>query len=144
MNFDAGQRRLYKRHPVNWNALLTIETDDFSDYITVPVINVSTEGALIQSNGISIHHRHFAAASLDRELTLVIHTPEGEMDSEIRVMYFKWSEAKKQFDIGARFINISEKNLAIMRRAIEVAGSDTRETMPGTLYEMRSASKGDI
>lgn len=136
MDFDAGQRRRYKRYPVKWGALLVIDTDDFSDYMRVPVVNISREGALIQSGGISIHHRHLAAASLCGELNLVMETPGGEMDSEIRIKHFNWSEEKKQFDIGARFVNMSEKNLTIMGRAIERVDPPPHGEMSDTGIEL--------
>jgi hypothetical protein len=96
---------------VAWNALIEVESNDFNDFMQVPLINVSRSGALLNAPKIYMYDVHLFEASQNNELNLIIHTPVSELDSRILVRHYGWNEDSQGFNIGVEFKDLSEKNL---------------------------------
>lgn len=104
------QKRRHKRYDVSWDALFEIDSPDFHDFMTVPVLNVSRSGALVHSPHLTIHHYHLAVASQNNELNLIIHSPKSELDSRVMIRRYDWDEETQGFFIGLEFKGICPSN----------------------------------
>lgn len=104
------QQRRHKRYDVSWRALFEIDSPDFHDFMLVPIVNLSSSGALLVSPKLCIHHYHLAVAAQNDELNLIIHSPKSELDSKVLIRRYIWDDATQGFHIGVEFKDICPKN----------------------------------
>ena len=119
MFLKSKKRRLHRRHIVNWEALLEVTSPDFHDQIQVKVVNFSSGGALLHSEQISVGNQHLVISAQKPELKLKILLPEMELESRVKIEWYKPLEEGNHFEIGIGFIDFLEKNSDLVDKLIK-------------------------
>lgn len=105
MFFRSNHNRK-KQYEVCWEARLDVRFPDFHGQMPVKVTNFSSIGAMLEAEQIFLNKRHLIDAHYRPRLTLKIFLPDGLFESEVNIIWYRWSVEKIAFEIRINFMDI--------------------------------------
>jgi len=103
---------------VVWNAQLEVRFPDYQDQMKVTVDNFSGIEAVLHADQVLLNGRYLTAGKAAPELNMKIFLPEGILESDVEIRWYRWSVKKSLYEVGVRFVNILKENQSFVDKII--------------------------
>lgn len=110
------------------DAILDVKYQDCSGQLPVSIVRFTGSSALIHTDHIFLNNRHLIAFEEKPSLSLKMFLPEGNVEGDIHIRWYKYSIEHMVFEIFIEFESSIKKKKKIIHQAIKRIQKESRKT----------------